>query len=143
MSVAEEQNKDMSEEVKDQAVPASENTEVSPDKEEKKDQEATPEAPAAEKEQPKEEAAIEEAPKEEAVTAPEEAPATEEAPKEEENKGPSNQPKATESANPTECAATGKPLKKKLWYYRDGQYYMNKKAYLRKRKEQANAGEGK
>ena len=56
-------------------------------------------------------------------------------------KGNPRQPKSTKPEKPTECASTGKPLLKKLWYYRDGKYYANKKAYLRKREADRVAAE--
>ena len=55
----------------------------------------------------------------------------EEAPKEE-NKGDARMPKSTKKPNPGECAGCGKPIAKRLWYYRDLSFYCTKKCYKRK-----------
>ncbi|MDD5634086.1 MAG: hypothetical protein PHW46_02285 [Candidatus Omnitrophica bacterium] len=69
------------------------------------------------------------------------APAAAEAPKapapaeQAPQKGLANQPKKTESLRMVECAACGKTLKAKIWYYHNNAYYCTKKCYKRKLKE--------
>ncbi|MDD3088693.1 MAG: hypothetical protein PHT95_01955 [Candidatus Omnitrophica bacterium] len=46
-----------------------------------------------------------------------------------------NMPKSTTPAKPTECAACGKHLKKKLWHYRNGAYFCNSRCFHRKVEE--------
>jgi len=58
----------------------------------------------------------------------EEKPAGEEE-KEETKKG--FQPRATKTQTPTECALCGKSFAKKMWYYRNGAYFCNKKCYAK------------
>jgi hypothetical protein len=41
---------------------------------------------------------------------------------------------------PTTCAATNKRLRAKSWYYRNGQYFYNKRAYEAHRAKAAAAG---
>ncbi|MCM8782569.1 MAG: hypothetical protein NC828_05935, partial [Candidatus Omnitrophica bacterium] len=36
---------------------------------------------------------------------------------------------ATKKIKPTDCAKCNKPLRKKIWYYRDGKYYCNKRCW--------------
>ena len=60
--------------------------------------------------------------------------------KEEETKS-GNQPRSTKPQNPTECAACGKALKKKLWYFRNGAFYCTKKCYKRKAEEERKKAE--
>lgn len=58
--------------------------------------------------------------------------------KEDENvqqKGPAKLPKTTSSVAPTECAACSKALLKKMWYYRNAQFFCNKKCFKRKEAE--------
>ncbi len=38
---------------------------------------------------------------------------------------------------PTECAKCGKPVKRRLWYYRAGKYYCTKRCWQEKAKEKA------
>lgn len=52
-----------------------------------------------------------------------------------EEKGPAKQAKTTSSATPTECAACSKALLKKMWYYRNSQFFCNKKCFKRKEEE--------
>lgn len=52
-----------------------------------------------------------------------------------EEKGPAKQIKATSQATPTECAACSKALLKKMWYYRNSQFFCNKKCFKRKEEE--------
>lgn len=60
-----------------------------------------------------------------------------------EDKGPALQPKSTASVAPTECAACSKALLKKMWYYRNGQFFCNKKCFKRKEEENAKKEETK
>ncbi|MFH1310299.1 MAG: hypothetical protein ABIH85_06455 [Candidatus Omnitrophota bacterium] len=59
----------------------------------------------------------------------------------EKEKGSAKQPKSTKPQKPTECAACGKALRKKLWYYRNGAFYCTIKCYKRKVKEQSSGKE--
>lgn len=52
-----------------------------------------------------------------------------------EEKGQANQPKTTASVKPTECASCAKALLKRIWYYRNGQFFCNKKCFKRKEEE--------
>ncbi|MBU0683110.1 MAG: hypothetical protein KJ864_02320, partial [Candidatus Omnitrophica bacterium] len=72
--------------------------------------------------------------KEESAEKVEEKPA-------EKEKGSAKQPKSTKPQKPTECAACGKALRKKLWYYRNGAFYCTIKCYKRKVKEQSSGKE--
>jgi hypothetical protein len=58
--------------------------------------------------------------------------APEEKEKSEKKKGDSRMPKSTKPPKPGECAGCGKPISKRLWYYRDLSFYCTKKCYKRK-----------
>ncbi len=55
-----------------------------------------------------------------------------EAPKEVAPKGNAKMPKQTESKKPTDCKACGKALRKKLWHYRNGDYFCNDGCFKKK-----------
>lgn len=46
-------------------------------------------------------------------------------------------PKTTASVKPTQCAGCGKNLKKRLWHYRNGNYFCTNKCYKRKVEDDA------
>lgn len=46
-------------------------------------------------------------------------------------------PKSTAGVNPTQCAGCAKNLKKKLWYYRNNNYFCNNQCYVKKVAEDA------
>ncbi len=50
-------------------------------------------------------------------------------------KGNPKQPKSTARPTPSECAGCAKPLKKRIWYYRNGAFFCTKKCYKRKVEE--------
>jgi len=56
-------------------------------------------------------------------------------------KGPANQEKTTAPVRPTECAACAKALKKRIWYYRNGKFFCNKKCFKRKEEEEQKKNE--
>ena len=56
----------------------------------------------------------------------------EDAPVKEVKKGDARMPKSTKSPKPGECASCGKPIAKRLWYYRNSEFFCTKKCYKRK-----------
>ena len=45
----------------------------------------------------------------------------------------------TEKVKPTNCAKCNKPLRKKIWYYRNGKHYCNKTCWRSSAKNTATA----
>ena len=105
--------------------------ETKPEEKKEAKTEAVEETKPEEKEEEKPEVAEEASSVAEPVT----EPVVEQAAEPVVEKGPSNQPKSTKTTRPTECASTGKTLLKKIWYFRNGEYFANKKAYKRKVEE--------
>ena len=45
------------------------------------------------------------------------------------------------NTRPAACATTGKRLRRKSWYYRNGKYYYNKRAWENEKSKAAASGE--